>query len=138
MIAVLVGSPDTTIIALESQLRAAQLTADVNALTMLISDDLLFTGPDGQLSSKADDLGAHRSGAVRIRTHDPEELRIRRVGDDVAIVALRAHLAVDVGGSRVSGIFRYTRIWAREADGVWRVAGGHVSAVPAAGEPDPA
>ncbi|CAN5521396.1 hypothetical protein BH09GEM1_BH09GEM1_25120 [soil metagenome] len=58
------------------------------------------------------------------------ELRIRRVGTDVAIVALRALLAVGVGGTIVRGEYRYTRVWARSADGTWRVAGGHVSPVP--------
>lgn len=42
--------------ALEGQLRLAQLTADVDVLDRLIADDLLFTGPDGALVTKADDL----------------------------------------------------------------------------------
>ena len=62
--------------------------------------------------------------------HEPQELRVRRQGDEVALTALRARLVVEVGGSRVAGIYRYTRVWAREADGMWRVIGGHVSALP--------
>lgn len=120
---------DAEIVALESELRSAQLGADVVALDRLISDELLFVGPDGNLATKAQDLEAHRSGAVRFRAHEPEELHVRRVGDDVAIAALRAKLTVDVAGSVVSGMYRYTRIWARESDGVWRVVGGHVSHV---------
>jgi hypothetical protein len=77
---VLVGPPDAEIVALESRLRAAQLAADVAALDALIADELLFTGPDGELGTKGQDL--------------------------------------------------YTRVWAREAGGPWRVAGGHVSEVP--------
>ena len=57
-------------------------------------------------------------------------LRVRRIGADVAVSALRARLAVEVGGTLVRGVYRYTRVWAREADGMWRVAGGHVSEVP--------
>ena len=44
-------------------------------------------------AAKAEDLAAHRSGALRVREHEPEELRIRRVGSDVAIVALRTKAA---------------------------------------------
>jgi len=66
---------------------------------------------------------------VRIREHEPLELRIRRVDRDVAIVALRARMAADVDGSMVRGIFRYTRVWAREQD-AWRVVGGHVAPAP--------
>jgi ketosteroid isomerase-like protein len=127
---VLLGEPDPEIVALEGRLRAAQLAADVGALDELIADELLFTGPDGQLGTKAQDLAAHGSGAVRFRAHEPEELRVHRVGANVAVAALRARLTVEVGGVVVGGVYRYTRVWAREGDGVWRVVGGHVSEVP--------
>lgn len=126
---VLIGADDPEIVELEAALRAAQLTADVEALARLISDDLLFTGPDGQLGTKAQDLAAHRSGVVRIREHRPLELRIRRLGADAVIAALRAYLRVDVQGNSVEGTFRYTRVWSRE-NGEWRVAGGHVAPSP--------
>jgi ketosteroid isomerase-like protein len=133
MAAVLVGAADPEIVALEAQIRAAQLGADVSALDQLIAEELLFTGPDGQLGTKAQDLSAHGSGAVRFRAHEPEELRVRRVGADVAVSALRARLSVEVAGALVRGTYRYTRVWAREGGGPWRVVGGHVSEVPAGG-----
>ncbi|MEO6527923.1 MAG: nuclear transport factor 2 family protein [Gemmatimonadaceae bacterium] len=129
MEAALVGAADPEIVALEADLRAAQLAADVVTLDHLISDELLFTGPDGRLGTKAQDLEAHASGVVRFRAHEPEELRMRRVGVDVAVVALRARLAVEVSGTLTEGTFRYTRVWAREG-GHWRVVGGQVSEVP--------
>lgn len=106
-----------------------KLNADVIALERLIADELLFTGPDGQLGSKAEDLALHSSGAVRFRSHEPEELRVRRVGVDVAVSALRARLTVEVHGELLSGTYRYTRVWARENGSTWRVVGGHLSAV---------
>jgi ketosteroid isomerase-like protein len=126
---VLVGPPDREIVLLEARIRAAQLGADLAALEELISDDLLFTGPDGQLGTKAQDIEAYRSGTVRFLAHVPEELRVRRVGADVAISSLRAQLTVDVGGNVSRGTYRYTRVWAREEGSTWRVAGGHVSLV---------
>lgn len=131
MNAVLLGEPDAELVALEARLRAAQMGADVAALDALIDDDLLFTGPDGAIGTKAQDLAAHASGGVRFREHEPTELRVRRVGHDVAIVALRARLAVEVGGAMVRGDYRYTRVWSRNAAGTWRVVGGQVCAVPA-------
>lgn len=135
MSAALIGAADPEIVALEAQLRAAQLGADVAALDRLIAAGLLFTGPDGQLGTKAQDLEAHGSGGVRVRAHEPDELRIRRVGADVAMTALRTRLAVEVAGTLVRGTYRYTRVWAREAGGPWRVVGGHVSAVAGAETP---
>lgn len=127
------GAPDPEIVALEEALRSAQLSADVSALDRLIADRLLFTGPDGQLGTKAQDRDAHGSGVVRFRAHEPQELHIRRVGLDVAITALRARLVVEVNGAVVQGTYRYTRVWAREGGEPWRVVGGHVSVVPAPG-----
>lgn len=130
MESVLIGAPDPEIVAAEAQIRAAQLDADVVALERLISEDLLFTGPDGQLGTKAQDLEAHGSGVVRFRSHQPEELRVRRVSTDVAVSALRARLEVEVAGTLLRGTYRYTRVWAREGGSPWRVIGGHVSEVP--------
>jgi ketosteroid isomerase-like protein len=129
MQAVLVGAPDPDIVALEARIRAAQLNADVEALSELIADDLLFTGPYGQLGTKSQDLEAHRTGVIRFRRHVPEQLDILRVGTDTAIVALRAQLAVEAMGALVEGTYRYTRVWSRAGDGTWRIVAGHVSAV---------
>lgn len=130
---VLIGEADPEIVAVEGELRLAQLDADVATLSRLLADDLLFTGPDGQLGTKAQDLAAHASGQVRFRRHAPEELRIRRIGDDVAITALCTQLVVEVAGAAVQGRFRYTRVWARDREESWRVVGGHVAVVPDAG-----
>ncbi len=135
MLAVVVGPADRSIVLLEAALRAAQLAADVKTLDSLIADELLFTGPDGRLGSKAADLAAHGSGWVRFREHEPLELRVRDVGDDVRVAALEARLTVEVGGAPVSGTYRYTRVWAREDGGTWRVVGGHVSEVAPSTEP---
>jgi ketosteroid isomerase-like protein len=120
---------DAEIAALEAELRAAQLAADVAALDRLISDDFLFTGPDGTLATKADDLAAYRDGIMRVSAHEPEELRVRRVGTDVAVVALRTRMAGSYAGKPFSGTARYTRVWAREA-GRWRIVGGQVTVMP--------
>jgi ketosteroid isomerase-like protein len=124
----LVGAPDPEIVELEARLRAAQLAADVAALDALIAEDLLFVGPDGRLATKSQDLEAHATGVVRFREHVPEELRVRRVGSGVAVTSLRARLAVEVAGALNRGTYHYTRVWARDDAGDWRVVGGHVSA----------
>ena len=128
--AVLVGPPDPEVVELETRLRAAQLAADVGALDILIADDLMFVGPDGRLATKQQDFDSHASGAIRFRVHVPEELRVRRIGSDVAVTSLRARLSVEMANEVTRGTYSYTRVWAREADAQWRVVGGQVSPVP--------
>ena len=41
-----------------------------------------------------------------------------------------SYYTVEVNGQRIAGTYRYTRVWAREADDAWRVVGGHVSQIP--------
>jgi Domain of unknown function (DUF4440) len=47
-----------TLRAAERRLQGAQAASDVPALAELLDDALLFTGPDGKLYTKEDDLGA--------------------------------------------------------------------------------
>lgn len=126
----MLASPnDPEIAALEEELRQAMLAGDVASLDRLISDELLFAGPTGELATKAEDLAAHRDRVIRFLRHEPEELSVRRVGSDVALVSLRTRLVVELNGAEHRGVYRYTRVWARERGEAWRVVGGQVSAV---------
>ena len=119
--------PMRDLTASETDLRAAQLAGNVDVLTTLIDDDLVFTGPDGRIHGKQDDLDAHRSGAIRITCLEPSEERIQEF-DDVAVVSVRMEMAGSFSGADFAGPFRYTRVWARRGDR-WRIVAGHVSAV---------
>lgn len=69
-----------TLHAAERRLQDAQLASDVSALTELLDDAVLFTGPDGNLYSKEDDLGAHRSGHQMLSRIEELELRLLVTG----------------------------------------------------------
>ncbi|MBC8086614.1 MAG: nuclear transport factor 2 family protein [Phycisphaerae bacterium] len=114
---------------LEAELRLAQLHSDVAALDRLIDDALLFTGPDGTLATKAEDLALHRNRLVEFTLHEPSEMQFVIVTDDVVVVAMRTHLAGRYQNAAFAGDFRYTRVWARRGES-WRIVAGHVSAVP--------
>jgi hypothetical protein len=118
---------DDPILAAEEELRRAQLAGDVAALDRLLDDELVFTGIDGRLYAKADDLTLHRSGKLRITRMDPGERRVLRLGP-VVVVSVRMEAAATVDGAEVSGPLRYTRVW-YERPGGWRVVAGHMSAV---------
>lgn len=119
---------EETINQLESELRTAQLQSDVHALEQLIDDALLFTGPDGTLASKRDDLELHRNRVVQFSEHVPSDMQFVVVTDDVVVVALRTRLAGRYHEVDFAGEYRYTRVWARRGDR-WCVVAGHVSAI---------
>jgi ketosteroid isomerase-like protein len=119
--------PDDSLRACEAALRQAQLASDVAALDRLVDDALVFTGPDGAVYGKLDDLDAHRQGMVRITRLEPSDERIQRFGG-LAVVSVRMEMAGTFRGATFAGPFRYTRVWCKRRDG-WRVVAGHVSAV---------
>jgi ketosteroid isomerase-like protein len=113
--------------ACERALRKAQLASDVQQLDRLVDDTLVFTGPNGAVYGKQDDLDAHRHGLIRITRLDPSEERIQHFGH-IAVVSVRMEMAGTFEGAEFAGPFRYTRIWRAQAGG-WRIVAGHVSAV---------
>ena len=122
-----VSLPDDSLSASEAALRQAQLASDVAALDRLVDDTLVFTGPDGAIYGKSDDLNAHRDGMIRITRLEPSEERIQRFGS-IAVVSVRMEMAGSFRGTAFAGPFRYTRVWCDRPDG-WRIVAGHVSAV---------
>jgi Domain of unknown function (DUF4440) len=116
------SDPDlvTSLHAAERQLQAAQLASDVTVLDELLDDDLLFTGPDGSLLSKEDDLKAHRSGWQKLRQLDELDLRVRVVGSTGVTWVLMA-LAGSIGPDSFDGRVRYTRTWTHDAETGWKI-----------------
>jgi hypothetical protein len=108
-------------------LRQAQLQSDVSALDALLDEELVFTGPDGAIYQKQDDLDAHRRGAIRISQLEPSDEHVQDFGS-IVVVSVRMEMRGSFNGAPFAGPFAYTRIW-RLRDDRWRVVAGHVSAV---------
>ena len=113
--------------ACEAALRRAQVASDVGELDRLVEDSLVFTGPNGAVYSKNDDLDAHRRGLIRITRLEPSEERIQLFGH-IAVVSVRMEMSGTFEGVAFAGPFRYTRVWRAIGDS-WRIVAGHVSAV---------
>ncbi|MCW0199841.1 nuclear transport factor 2 family protein [Sphingopyxis sp.] len=123
---------DEPIVEAESALRAAMLAGDITALDALLDDGLCFTDQAGNRLSKADDLAAHRSRRLELKTIDlvgPTD--IRRWGD-CATVCVAVDLAGFFDRESFFGRFAYSRVW-HERDGRWRVVLAHCSPLPATG-----
>lgn len=109
--------------AAEERLREAMLCGDIATLDALISDDLLFTSPEGNLITKEMDLEGHRSGAMKLFTMVPSEQHVREF-DDVAIVSVKMALTGLYGGNPLAVDMRYLRVW-KKLNGSWQIVAGH-------------
>lgn len=115
--------------AAERRLQAAQLASDVAALDELIDDAARFTGPDGTLLTKADDLRAHASGQQRLSRVDEEDLQVLVAGA-TGVTWFLGTLAATVDGQPMTARMRYTRTWTTDARGGWRVIAAHATVIP--------
>jgi len=107
-----VTDPDTTeLLAAERHLQVAQLAADAEALDLLLHDRCVFTGPDGRLYSKQDDLDIQRSGRQQLTRVDPEEVTALVEGTTGVTWFLGTVAGVFLG-KEFSQRVRYTRTWA--------------------------
>jgi ketosteroid isomerase-like protein len=119
---------DVTIIGeYEEALRTAMLANDVEALTDLLDDDLVFTGPDGQVLSKDDDLSVHRHKLLCLDQLDLHETQIHRIGE-LILTTTKATLSGHFISTPFDGVFAYTRLW-RQSGAHWRIVAGHAAKI---------
>ncbi|MFI0941309.1 nuclear transport factor 2 family protein [Streptomyces sp. NPDC021020] len=114
----------------ERQLQAAVLAGDADALDLLLDDRARYTGPDGGVLTKADDLAAHRSRTLLVEAFDQEELGVCVAGT-TGVTYVLATLRGTAAGEPFAARLRYTRTWVREG-GRWRVLAAHAGVAPAA------
>ena len=112
----------------ERRLQAAQLASDVDALDGLIEDTALFTGPDGSVLTKRDDLQAHASGYQVMSRVDEEDLRVL-VTARTGVTLFLGTLEGTFGGERLAARMRYTRTWTHDDQAGWKVLAAHAAFV---------
>jgi ketosteroid isomerase-like protein len=119
--------PTESLRAAERRLQAAQLTSDVAALTELMDDAVRFTGPDGTLYTKQDDLSVHESGQQALTRVEEEDLQVLATGR-TGVTWFLGTLEGTVGGQPFLARLRYTRTWIRDQTG-WRIIAAHATSI---------
>jgi hypothetical protein len=113
--------------AFEDRLAAAMLGGDVEELEQLTDDDMIFTGPDGSVMSKADDLAAHGNKVLQLDVLERFDGSSRAI-DGRIVVTTKARLAGKFAGKAFAGTFAYTRVW-RTSGLSWLVIVGHAAQI---------
>jgi ketosteroid isomerase-like protein len=113
---------------LEQTWRDAVLHRDTQAMSRLLAEDFLAITPNGLLQTKAETLAAMRSGTVVFHSIDILEQRVRFYGL-TAVVTSKARVAATTSEGPMIGDYRYTRVYARDPRGAWRIVSFEASRI---------
>jgi ketosteroid isomerase-like protein len=107
----------------------AQVRADVDELTSLLSDDFKLVGPLGFVVAKPQWLAQFHPGALEVSAIAWDELDLRTYADaQVSIAIGRLQQRAQYAGRSSDGTFRVTAVAVR-AGNRWLVAGLHYSPI---------
>ena len=115
------------IIALEQQWQKATLADDIPAMDKLLSDDYLGITATGEVLTKTQQLDRMRDRKFMLTKLDISDTRIKLIGN-IAIVTCLAQVEGTSEDETLHGAYRYTRVYQRLSDKVWKVTNFEVTA----------
>ncbi len=118
---------------MEESWRNALLKSNTAAMDSLLSDDFIAINPNGDLQSKEQTLANLRSGATHFNSIETSDRRMRFYGT-TALVTSRAEVSGTSPSGAFSGSFRYTRVYARDKQGNWKIVSFEASRIRQPGE----
>ena len=121
---------------LEEAWKSAMVKANVPAMDALLADDYMAITPSGTLQSKEQTLATLLSGAIHLTSIDLTDRKVRFYGS-TALVTSRAEVVGTSPSGNISGSYRYTRVYVRNAQGKWKIVSFEASRIREAGESKP-
>jgi ketosteroid isomerase-like protein len=109
----------TELLAVDSKRYEAMIARDVNALSELLADELLYTHSTGNTDTKQQYLETIRSGYVQYRSSQVDDLIFSRRGD-VGMLMGRARIEATVGGTDRLLENRFFASWVKD-NGQWKL-----------------
>jgi ketosteroid isomerase-like protein len=113
---------------LEETWRNAILKSNISAMDGLLADDYMAISASGTLQSKEQTLENLRSGRVRFTTLDISDRKVRFYGKTALVTSL-ATIAGTTPDGAITGNYRYTRVYVRNAQGAWKVVSFEASRI---------
>jgi len=118
---------------LEEAWRAAVLSGNTASMDALLADDYMAITASGTLQTKDQTLANLRSGRTHIKSLDISDRKVRFYGTTAVVTSLSELQGTTAEGD-FSGSFRYTRVYVRDAQGVWKIVSFEASRIRGAGE----
>lgn len=113
---------------LEDHWRDAVLNRNVAAMDALLASDYMAITANGTVESKDETLSRMRTGVVRVTSIDVTDRKVRFYGS-TALVTSRAEVTGTTPEGDLKGSYRYTRVYVRDAGGVWRIVSFEASRI---------
>jgi ketosteroid isomerase-like protein len=118
---------------LEETWRDAILKSNSTVMENLLADDYMAITASGMLQTKDQTLASLRAGRMHFTTLDISDRKVRFYGTTALVTSLAAIQGTTTDGE-VSGSYRYTRVYVRDAQGAWKIVSFEVSKIREAGE----
>jgi ketosteroid isomerase-like protein len=113
---------------LEETWRDAILTQNTKAMDTLLDDEYMAITPSGTLQNKDDTLANLRAGRVKFSTLNISDRKVRIYGATAVVTSL-AEIDATTAEGQVTGSYRYTRVYVRNAQGQWKIVSFEASRV---------
>ena len=115
------------LIELERQLSDALVKGDAAVLDRLWSNDLVFTFPNGKVSSKAQRLAGQKPDHSTQSTNINDQVKVSLYGN-TAVVTVLSTWKGKAGAQEYSDQYQATHVWVKQ-QGRWQLVAAHVSQV---------
>jgi len=118
---------------LEGQWRDALMKLNTAQMEKLLADDYLAITASGTLQTREEALASLHSGQTHITTLDISDRKVRFYGTTALVTSLAAVQGTTADGD-LSGNYRYTHVYVRDAQGAWKIVSFEASRIREPGE----
>jgi ketosteroid isomerase-like protein len=118
---------------LEETWRGAVLKSNIQVMSGLLADDYMAITASGTLQTKEQALDSLRAGRMHFTSLEISDRKVRFYGA-TALVTSVADIQGSTSEGEISGSYRYTRVYVRNAAGAWKIVSFEVSKIREPGE----
>ena len=113
---------------MEDAWRLAMLHGDAATVGAMLAVDYMGISPMGTLQSREQMLASLRAGTTHFKSLEFSDRKVRLYGS-TAVVTSRAEVDGVSPDGPLSGSYRYTHVWVRNAQGVWKIVSFEASRI---------
>ncbi len=117
------GGVEQMLMQIEQELADAIIKGDATIFERTMTDNFIFTAPDGSTQNKTQFLADLKSGALKIESTKNEEMKVQVYGD-AAVVTYRSTDKGKYKETDISGQYRWTDFFVKRS-GRWQLAATH-------------